>query len=340
MITQPFKFRHLDAIVGGFVIGAVVLAVTAFMLVGHARQWFTARAMVNAEMRVAEPERTDFFDDMAETLRPGTPVDLGGTTVGQVVSASQEGGRLLMELQLSRSALRGLHVQDAKLVIKVPLAPFMGQTRVILKAGRLGEAGWPVDQDGHGPSIPIEPPRDSTAMALSVLRTMEGNLQPLLTRVAGVLDETKGLLAEVRAQRLPERTAVLLDSVQSQHLPERTAALMQRGEAIAGQIETMLAGLNAGKGPAGKVLTDDKLAADLAAIAADLRAMTGQLRQATPGMAEGASNLLDQAQRLVDGLSRHWLLKGYTQPAEAQRLPPSGLLPPPPQTANAAEGKP
>lgn len=343
MTNQPFKFRHLDAIVGAFVIGAVAIVVAAAMLVGHARQWFTRHVTITAEEPRLDPKAVpdlERAEEMAEMLRPGTPIELGGRSVGQILEAHQSDGRLHLQMEVTGTALGQIRA-DAKAVIKLPLAAFMGQPRVVLKPGSKGDPVWSPDSETT-PQLPIVVPLDSTQLAMSILQKVEANLQPMLARVGGVLDETQGLLQEIRAARLPERTGQLLDSVQAQRLPERSAELMQHAEHIATRAEQLLAGLGDGKGAAGRLLADEHLAADLAELAANLRAITGELRQATPGLAEGAGSLVEQAQRLIDGLSRHWLLKGYTAPPEPGRLAPNGVLPPaaPADPADPAEAKP
>lgn len=358
MSTQPFKFRHLDTIVGIFVLGSVGVVVAALLLVGHARQWFTRTSTVTARTSIALPARSisaedlraraDFLDELAESLRPGTPIELAGQVVGKVEKAAAPGGQLTLTMAVENAALEELYT-DATTVIKVPLAPFMGQTRVVLKGGHSGERMWNKDISKtwlDSWEIAIAEPRDSTAMAMSVLKKLDGNLQPMIDRVAGVLDETRGLLAEVRAQRLPERAAGMIDEVRAQHLPERVAALadrvarlMDRADRMAGDAEQLVGGLAAGKGIAGRVLSDEKLAADLAGIAADLRAITAEIRTiapAAPGLVEGTRGLLDEVHRMVDGLSRHWLLRSYTGPAEPGRLEPSGAVDAPSPTPPAA----
>lgn len=339
MSSQPFKFRHLDHIVGGFVLGAVGVVVAALLLVGYARQWFSRISTVQATTVIADPGKADFLDELSESLRPGTPVELAGQVVGKVASAHTDSGFLRLKLALEDAALRTLG-SDAKAVIKVPLAPFMGQTRIVIKAGRDPNRMWPTDERTwpEEQSIPIEPPRDSTAMVMAVLRDLEANLDPLLKGITATLNESRGLLAEVRTQKLPERATGLLDDLRASKLPERTVvildqatAIAKRAEAIANEAERLIGGLGAGKGLAGRVLADEKLAADLAGIVNDLHAIIGEVRKvapAAPALAESGQALLEDARRLVDGLSRHWLLRAYTTPPEPGRIAPSGAVTP------------
>lgn len=336
MSSQPFKFRHLDSIVGGFVLGAIGVVVASLLLVGYARQWFSQISTVPSATRIADAN-ADFIDELSESLRPGTPVELSGQVVGKVASATSERGLLYLQLALQDASLRKLRM-DAKAVIKVPLAPFMGQTRIILKTGRDANLMWPSDERTwpEDISIPIEQPRDSQAMVMHILRDLETNLDPLLKGTTSTLAESRGLLAEIRAQKLPDRAAGILDEVRASKLPERTVVILERvtaiatrADAIASEAEKLIAGLGAGKGLAGRVLADEKLAADLAGIVADLHAITGEVRSvapAAPALVNGAQGLLDEVHRLVDGLSRHWLLRSYTGPVEPGRLDPSGAV--------------
>lgn len=334
MSVQPFKFRHLDSIVGAFVIGAVAIAIGSFLLVGTAKSWFTGKREIVAES-AADPTRGEFLDELSEGLRPGTPVELGGEVVGQVVAASVADGVLSMRLEVAERSLALMHA-NAYAVIKVPLAPFMGQNRVVLKPGHgSGRPGWPKD----GPPVPIQPPRNSTAMAMAVLRDLEANLGPLLAAARGMLTEGQAMIAEVRAQRLPQQAGELLNGLRDRRVAERLDALLARTEAIAAAAEAatadarrIAAAVAAGEGLAGRAINDARLGGDVAALAGDLRAITAELRRAAPALpslAEGGTALLDEVQRLVDGLSRHWLLRAYAAPDDPGLVVPGGIVAPP-----------
>ena len=51
--------------------------------------------------------------------------------------------------------------------------------------------------------------------------------------------------------------------------------------------------------------------------------------EACPVSEEDFRTLLDEVQRLVDGLNRHWLLRGYTEPGSGERIAPTGIVQPP-----------
>jgi len=332
MTTQPFKFRHLDSIVGAFVLGVVGIILAAILLMGSAKQWFTLRTVIPAATAVADPAAVEFLDELSESLRAGTPVEFAGAVVGQVVAAHSEAGHLRMELSIANTTLARLR-PDAKALIKVPLAPFMGQTRVVLKPGRLGDPGWAVQDP---PTLIIDPPRDSTAMAMVVLRDLQSNIGPMVRGITGLVEESRTLVSEIRTQRLPQQAGELIAGIRERQVPQRLDALLARIETIATSSELAAAdvrritgALAEGKGIAGKALTDAQLASDLTQIAGDLRAITAELRKAAPtapALADGAGTLLDEVQRLVDGLNRHWLVKSYIEPGHAERLVPPGII--------------
>ena len=338
-IQQPFKFRHLDSIVGAFVIGAVAIVIAALALIGSAKQWFTSSTVITAETRLLgnaqiENSQIEFIEELAEGLRPGTPVEFAGKVVGKVLTAESDGGQLRLHLEVSKRALAGLHPDDAKAVIKVPLAAFMGQTRVVLKAGKSRKAGeWLSDPP---PILSIDQPRDSTAMAMKVLLDLQSNLGPMMIAITGLVTESRNLVAEVRAQQLPQQAGALIAGLRERQVPQRLDGLLTRIEAIAvlaeataGDAKRISGGLVEGKGVAGRVLSDVQLGDDLARLAGDLRAITAELRKAAPtapALAEGAGTLLDEVQRLVDGLNRHWLLKSYTDPGSGAHIVPPGII--------------
>lgn len=334
---QPFKFRHLDSIVGAFVLTAVVIVIVTLTLIGSAKQWFTPRTEIRAE--TSKPDSTDFLEELSEGLRPGTPVEFAGQVVGQVLEAGTDSGKLRLKLYISNRTLGELHQGDAKAVIKVPIAPFMGQTRVVLKPGSHGEKDWLKDDWQKYSTLTIDPPRDSTAMAMAVLRDLQNNLGPMMSSITGLVNESRSLVAEIRAQQLPQQAGELIAGIRERQVPQRLDALFVRIESIAATAEAaaadarrITAGLADGKGIAGKALSDVQMGEDLAKLASDLRAITAELRKAAPAapaLADGAGALLDEVQRLVDGLNRHWLLKGYTELGSGGRIAPSGIVAPP-----------
>ena len=360
MTAQPFKFRHLDAIVGAFVLGAVGVAVIALILVGSVRQWFTGKEKLYAQTAIIahkDPQQTkedlEFYEELSQSLQVGTPVELSGRTVGSVLQSSFSDNRLKLHLSIERDAAyalrqgaNGARDDGARALVKVPIAPFMGQTRILLKPGRGEDFDWKNSKE-YPIEIPIEPPRDSTKMAQAVLRDLESNLGPMMSAITGLVQESRDLVKEIRAQQLPQQAGELIAGLRERQVPQRLDALLGRiealsvtvaaiattGQGIADDAKQLSGGLVAGKGIAGKALSDEQLGTDLARLASDLQAITAELRKAAPtlpGLSEGAGTLLDEVQRLVDGLNRHWLMRSYTNPGSDERIIPNGIVEPPP----------
>jgi len=340
---QPFKFRHLDSIVGAFVLAAVAIVIIALALIGSAKQWFTRKTEIEARTSIAKPEDVEFFEELAGNLRPGTPVELAGQVVGTVTASHPQGGMISLKLLIADRALEQLHQRDAKAQIKAPIAAFMGQPRIVLKPGGAGEKGWMKDDWYKGNALTLIPDRDTTAMATALLRDVKANLGPMMVAITGLVDESHKLVVEIRAQRLPQQAGELVAGLRERQVPQRLDALLarievlsasverlaQQGEGIATDAKRISGGLAEGKGIAGRALTDERLAEDLTKLAADLRAITAELRKAAPAapaLAEGAGTLLDEVQRMVDGLNRHWLLKSYTEPGDGARIVPPGII--------------
>jgi hypothetical protein len=222
----------------------------------------------------------------------------------------------------------------------------MGQTRILLKPGRGLEFSWKDSQESPI-EIPIEPPRDSTKMAQAVLRDLESNLGPMMSSITSLVQESRDLVKEIRAQQLPQQAGELIAGLRERQVPQRLDALLGRietlsvtvaaiamtGQSIAEDAKQLSGGLVAGKGIAGKALSDEQLGTDLARLVSNLQAITAELRKAAPtapGLAEGAGTLLDETQRLVDGLNRHWLMRSYTNTGSDERIVPNGVVEPPP----------
>ena len=339
-MQQPFKFRHLDSIVGAFVLTAVAIVIAALALIGSAKQLFVSKTSIRASSPpVANKEEAVFYEDLTENLKPGTPVELAGQVVGTVTAATVDGGRLIMTLHVTDKALAELNRNEARALIKAPMAAFMGQPIVVLKAGSTKDPvaqGWTTDKWHELHDLPINKPSDTTAMAQRVLSALEANLGPMLSAITSLVTESRDLVKEIREQRLPQQAGELIAGVRERQVPQRLDALLARieviattAEAISADAKRLSAGVAAGQGIAGKALTDAKFAEDIAGLVADLRAISGELRKAAPtapGLAEGAGNLLDEVQRLIDGLNRHWLLKSYVEPGSSERIVPPGII--------------
>ncbi len=349
---QPFKFRHLDSIVGAFVLAAVAIVIVALALIGSAKQWFTPKTEIEARTGMAKAEDGEFYEELAANLKPGTPVELSGKVVGAVISADARAGVISLKLEIATSALELLHqgepagrgrAGEAKAQIKAPIATFMGQPRIVLKPGSSGVQGWTKDKWHENNALTLIPDRDTTALAMAVLRDVKDNLGPMMVKISGLVEESHKLVAEIRGQRLPQQAGELIAALRERQVPQRLDALLARSEVIAASVgrlaqqsesiatdaKRISGGLAEGKGIAGRALTDERLAEDLAKLAGDLRAITAELRKAAPAapaLAEGAGTLLDEVQRLVDGLNRHWLLKSYTEPGDGSRIVPPGII--------------
>lgn len=124
-MSEPFAFRHLNRLVGAFVIGSAVVLLAGVVLIGRARHWLAKEFTVTVE----------FDRNNLGLLRPGLPVKIQGADAGEVVTARQEGDHTVARISL-REDFRAQLRQDAKAIIHTPIAGFLGETFIEIWPGQ------------------------------------------------------------------------------------------------------------------------------------------------------------------------------------------------------------
>lgn len=285
-MSQPYKFRHLNRIVGAFALAACLVLLGGVVLVGKARHWLEP----NFHIEVAFPA------EELSLLRPGLPVKILGENAGEVLEAhlqSSEETRATLRL---RERFKGRLRADAYAVIHTPVAGLIGDTFVEVWPGQ-ATAALPVDApivsrrgedlvklatrsiqsfgDASGQLRDlIAENRAEVQQAIINVRRMSDNLdrivadnrelvQHVLTRLEAMGRQVSELIAENRG---PLRDAAA-------RLPQAVDDLGAGGRALAGAGER-----------AGRLLDDN---------AADLRLVMRDLASAAPKVDEAAGHIRD-----------------------------------------------
>jgi ABC-type transporter Mla subunit MlaD len=124
-MSEPFAFRHLNRLVGAFVISSAMVLLVAVVLIGRARHWLAKEFTVTVA----------FDRNNLGLLRSGLPVKIQGTDAGEVVGAKQDADHTVARLAL-REEFRSQLRRDAKAIIHTPIAGFLGETFIEVWPGQ------------------------------------------------------------------------------------------------------------------------------------------------------------------------------------------------------------
>lgn len=310
-MEERFKFRHVHAITGTFVLVALGVLIAALVLAGRSQRWFIG----NVTLRIVLPEGG------AAGIRQGSEVYFLGTLMGTVSDVSVDpAGRMEAEVNIRRDFFRFVRA-DSSAVVK-------------RKFGLVGDAYFEITR-GHGQPLPEKNARivcnEQLPSALeTAVEEVRREAVPALKKLSAGLDTWTGLGSNLITSR------------------ERLDQLIVRADGIA-------AGLQQGKGTAGKLLTDPSAADELKTLLEkanrsmdELRATLNHLETASgnlqlasahlpaiseamgkeakdlPGLALQTQTSMRELERLMEAMQRHWLLRKYvnkTNPPPLRPLP-------------------
>ena len=303
-MNKPFKFRHVNEIVGGFVLLIAAILVIVVVLVGNAQQWFEPRFAL----------RVRFPSEGSEGIQKGADVVILGTQVGTVRDiVVNDDGSMEGLLQIRGRFARFVR-QDSQAILKKKFG-VAGDAFVELTRG-IG----PAIDDGE---LPAAAKKDIELVQLmeDLLENVRAAILPLLEQVTKAAEEYTGLAADMRKpdghlQQLLAR----MDEV---------AAGLQNGEGTAGRLlkdPATIQSVNAAITNVNDTITlvNDRLR-EVAAILADVKKSTGTL----PETLLQAQDTLRETEVLIDGVQKHWLLRSYIEQApSSQRIDPADVRAP------------
>ena len=320
LLEERFKFRHVHAITGTFVLIVLGVLIAALVFAGRSQRWFIG----NVTLRIVLPEAG------AAGIRQGSEVYFLGTLMGTVFDVSVDpAGRMEAQVNIRRDFFLFVRA-DSSAVVK-------------RKFGLVGDAYFEITR-GHGQTLPEK-------NASIVCKEQLGSA--LETAVEEVRREAVPALKKLSAG-LDTWTALGSNLITSR---DRLDQLLVRADNIA-------AGLQQGKGTAGKLLTDPAAAEELQTLLVkanrsmdelqvtltNLQSASGNLQLAStnlppiseaigqeakdlPGLVLQTQTSMREMERLIEAMQRHWLLRKYvnrtnpppirplTETAEPERKP-------------------
>ena len=215
-MSEPFKFRHLNRIVGAFILGSAAIVLAAVVAIGQATHWLGKH--FDARVR--------FDRSNLGLLRTGLPVKIQGLEAGEVASARADGESTIVHLRL-RDAVREQLRQDARAVLHTPIAGILGETFVEILPGS-SEAPFSPEDD----TMAQEPGDDLVVQARAAI-----------IAIGGAAEQLRGLLAENRKEVTAAVTGVRRTADQTAALVEENRASLKSGlariDSLAGRVDDL-----------------------------------------------------------------------------------------------------
>jgi phospholipid/cholesterol/gamma-HCH transport system substrate-binding protein len=312
-MEERFKFRHVHAVTGTFVLVALGVLITALVVAGRSQRWFIG----NVTLRIVLPE------EGAAGIRSGSEVYLLGTLMGTVFDVSvNPAGRMEAEVNIRRDFFRFMRA-DSSAVVK-------------RKFGVVGDAYFEITR-GHGRRLPE---KDARIVCNEQLPSA-----------------LEAAVEEIRRDTVPALKQLGTGLTAWTLLGSNLITSRERLDQLIGRADSILTGLQQGKGTAGQLLTDPGPADELQSLlskanqAADtlqvtlnnLRMVSGNLQLASsnlpaisgalgseardlPGLVFQTQASMRELERLIEAMQRHWLLRKYvnrTNPPPLRPLPGS-----------------
>ena len=312
-MEERFRFRHVHAITGTFVILVLTVLVAALVFAGRSQRWFIG----NVTLRITLPE------EGAAGIRQGSEVYFLGTLMGTVSDVTVDpSGRMEARANIRRDFFLFVRADSVAVIKK--------------KFGVAGDSFFEISR-GKGASLP----EDNASIVCK-----EQLQSALEAAVEQIRQETLLVL---------KKTSAGLDTWTT--LGTNLIATGERLDQLVVRADTVAAGLQDGKGTAGKMLTDPSAAEGLKTLLLkangsmdELQVTLRNLQNASGNLALASTNLpaiseaiakeskdfpglvlqtqtsVRELERLIEAMQRHWLLRKYvnlTNPVPLRPLPPN-----------------
>jgi phospholipid/cholesterol/gamma-HCH transport system substrate-binding protein len=321
MMKERFKFRHVNEITGTFVLLIVLAVIAAIVWTGYRQRWFRR----TVTLWIVLPETG------AAGIRQGSEVHFLGVPVGTVSDVIvDEAGRMEAETTIRGDFFRFVR-EDSFAVVKK-------------KFGVAGDAYFEITR-GQGRPLPK---KDASIVCKELPGTLETAIEEVRRAALPVLEKLSvGLDTWIT---LGEKLSPGADAWT--RLGTNLDESLRHLDQLIARLDGIAAGVEQGKGTAGKLLTDPALADDLKTIldkgnvsmdqiqgilkdiklaGVHLSAVSEALAveaKDLPGLVLQTQQTLHQLERLIEGMQRHWLIRGYVeQPQPSTRIPPSEVVP-------------
>jgi phospholipid/cholesterol/gamma-HCH transport system substrate-binding protein len=316
-----FKFRHVNEITGIFVLLVVVVLIAALVWAAYSQRWFRG----TVTLRIVLPEAG------AAGIRQGSEVYFLGTLVGTVSDVIvAPTGRMEARTSIRSDFFRFVR-EDSSAVVR-------------RKFGIAGDAYFDITR-GEGPPLPK---KNASIICKELPGTMETAIEDVRRAVLPVLEK---LSAGVDTwTTLGTKLSAGADAWTG--LGTNLGETRQQLNRLIARLDGLVAGVEQGKGTAGKLLTDPAIADDLKtildkgnvsmdqlqAILKDVQVAGVHLSAVSEALAKEAKDLpglvlqtqetLYELKRLIEGIEKVWPIRSHIEQRQPNtRIPPSEVVP-------------
>lgn len=345
MDARPFKFRHINRIVGAFLFATAGIFVILIVLAAKSQSWFEPTTIYRVEMPGGIGEEDGSGGTMG--IRPGSDVRVIGSQVGHVRSIILSTGDELKPIE----AFEEVDPNDIRIVavlgVKGDFAKFIGpDSKAVLKfdLGGLGSAYFDISRgtkrfgnlgDGAPRILQFEKQADAKEEVFEIVKRIETEIVPAIQSYKKTADSATNFI-----EKLSDEEEVFLRS------------MLSLEEGIA-DLNKVIARAESGDGALGDMISSDsQMRKEFNEFAVTLNRTSQNLEGAIDNLNEGITNLreggvqpfnraaqnfpttvsktnntiddidkaahqlnetLREIEVLTEGLQKHWLVRKYVE---------------------------
>jgi phospholipid/cholesterol/gamma-HCH transport system substrate-binding protein len=306
-VHTRYKFRHVNELVGVFVIAVAALVIAGVLFSGHSQRWFARRFSFDVLLPQAG----------TSGLRRGDEVFILGVSAGLVDDVIvKEDGRVKARVKMRHDFERFVRA-DSTASIKKAFA-VAGDSFMEISAG----TGAPLAAEN--PTILCLPSEDSLGRIEKLVSDLHAVLIPVVkkagagleqwTKLAGNLEknthELSGLLGrwDRLSEGLEEGKGTAGKLLTDNGLADEAQELVARANKVMSQFQLMATNLNA-------TVTDIQTGAARVPEIAD--AVANETKD-LPGLVHETQVSMVELERLIEALQRHWLVRRYVNKTDPE----------------------
>ncbi len=297
-----FKLRHVNELVGVFVLAVVALVIAGVIFSGHSQRWFARKFAFDVLLPQAG----------TSGLRRGDEVFILGVSAGLVDDVIvKDDGRVKARVKMRRDFERFVRI-DSTASIKKAFA-VAGDSFMEISAG----TGVRLPADN--PTIICVPSEDSLGRIEKMVSDLQAELIPVVKKAGVGLEQWTKLGADLEKSSRDLSGLLARWDRLSEGLEQGkgTAGMLLTDAALAGEVQELLA-------RAGQAMSQLQLmATNLNAAVTNIQKGASRLPEIAdavanetkdlPGLVHQTQVSMAELERLIEALQRHWLVRRYVK---------------------------
>jgi len=312
-MEERFKFPHVHAITGTFVLIVLAVILAALVFAGRRQRWFIS----NVTLRVSLPE------EGAAGIRQGSEVYFLGTLMGTVSDVRVDStGRMEARANIRRDFFPFVRADSSAVVKK--------------KFGLAGDSFFEISR-GQGATLPED--NASIICKEQIQSALEAAVEEIRRETLLVLKKTSTGLdtwttlgtnliksADRVEQLILHADNIAMDVQQG----KGTVGKLLTDPAVADELQTLLVKANHSMDELQLTLKNlQQASGNLKLASTNLPSISGAMAQEAkdlPGLVLQSQTSMREMERLIEAMQRHWLLRKYvntTNPLPLRALPAS-----------------